>query len=458
MVEEHTRSQGDTVRGARQQSLWQSLLWFSGPFGIGLIGFFALNATGARGLGAGFGDFVAVTAAALVMGQLSLCGVHRSGLREAARITDRHDPMMRMLRLDVAAVERLTLAGGAVLTALGAALLLEDELAARISVGVATAALVYLSGGQQLWANYLRGFGEARAAGLIEGRSGGAVVVLSQAAVMACLFVVWGSSMSLASAIAAMAAGYLVPTLVARRRVTRRWHGMHVRSRELPRRLRRLADSNGRFMVTTLTSQVNQYVDLWIAAAVLTAFGGSAFSVSLRLAAMLTLAAAAVQVAFAPAVSRLWGRQDMPQLEQLLRTGASVATVGLVITAVPLLMFPKEVLVVVFGDQYADQGLILLTLTAGSVVSVLSGLCGTALTMSGREGVPAAANSLVLVGRVAVGVPMAMLWGTVGLAASSAAFTVVLNLVLAAAVFRLLKMRTWPTLRPRLRLLASTRA
>jgi O-antigen/teichoic acid export membrane protein len=211
-------------------------------------------------------------------------------------------------------------------------------------------------------------------------------------------------------------------------------------------------------MLTTLTTQLNQYVDLWIASALLSALDSSAFSASLRLAALLTLAATAVQVAFAPAISRLWGEQKMRQLEHLLRTGATVTTCGLLLGWLPLLLFPGDILGLVFGRQYADAALILSALTAGSAVNVLTGLCGTALMMSGREGIPAIANAVTFVGRIALGVPSAMYWGVTGLAVVSASFTALLNLALAVAVFSLLGLRTWPTLRPRLRLLATTQA
>ncbi len=157
-------------------SLQKALLWFVASYGLAIIGYLALNALASRFLGrSSFGYFIIIMTATTVVGQFALLGVHRSGLREAARLeSDAHDELAR-LRLGVRAI---TLVSLPVAGALGAAVTgltlsgLEPE--KRLVLSLEVMALIVLSGHQKLWANYLRGFGRVRFASLLEGRSGGA--------------------------------------------------------------------------------------------------------------------------------------------------------------------------------------------------------------------------------------------------------------------------------------------
>jgi len=95
-------------------------------------------------------------------------------------------------------------------------------------------------------------------------------------------------------------------------------------------------------------------------------------------------------------------------------------------------------------------------LTVGSMSHVLSGMSGTALTMSRHESVVATIQWIVLAVRVLAGVLAANTFGAVGLGASAAALTVCLYLTLWVVTRRRMQMWTHPTLRPRIGLLRQT--
>jgi O-antigen/teichoic acid export membrane protein len=444
------------MRADRPQSLSQSLAWFTSSYVVAIVGYLAVNAVAARALGSGlFGYFVIISTVALVVGQTSLVGVHRSGLREAARVRERTDPALPQLRDDVAVIERTTVLGFSVATGVVLFLVESGDVSSRLLLAAATAALVAASAEQQLWASYLRGFGETRLAGLMEGRSGGPAVAVTQAICLVLLSLV-ESQMRLASAIAALAAGYALPTIVARITVTRRWKGLPPATDSTLRRLRRVLRRDWKFVVISSTTSLNQNVEIWIGGAFLTAQDSSLYSASSRLAMQLLLAGIAVQVVFSPAVSRLWSRGEKEPLNQLLRTGATLATLGLAVGWIPMLVAPEEIMALLFGDQFRSAATILVILSLGSVINCLTGMCGTALTMSGHEGVPALVGGLTIVGRVLLGLLLVTEFGVIGLAVSAVVWSVVYNVALSMFALRRLGLNTWPTLRPRIRLLRQT--
>jgi O-antigen/teichoic acid export membrane protein len=444
------------MRPNRRQSLSQSLAWFAGSYVVAIVGYLGVNAIAARALGADlFGYFVIVNTAALVVGQTALLGVHRSGLREAARVRDHDDPALARLRDDVSVIERTTLAALALLAGTATALLMPGDPGSGAAVGLATAALVVASGEQQLWASYLRGFGETKLAGLIEGRSGGAFVAVTQAACLGALSLLQ-SPMGLASAVAALAFGYALPTGLARLTVTRRWRGLPPATEGVAVRLRKILQRDWKFVVISSTTSLNQNIEIWIGGAFLTAVNSSFYSASMRLAMQLLLVGIAVQVVFSPAVSRLWGRGEKGPLQRLLRTGATLATLGMVVGWLPILVAPREVMGLIFGGEFRDAALVLVILSVGSLVNCLTGMCGTALMMSGHEGVPAFMGGITVVGRLVVGLVLVSAFGLVGLAVSAVLFTIVYNVALSVFAARRLGLNTWPTLRPRLGLLRQT--
>jgi O-antigen/teichoic acid export membrane protein len=446
------------MRPARPQTLTQSLIWFGGSYGISIFAYMAVNALVARALGADeFGYFVVLTSAALVIGQTALLGVQRSGLRDSARVRQRDDPALTNLRDDVAVVERTTIPTLSLLSGVLAGALAAGDVVERVGLGLATAAFVTGVAEQQLWANYLRGFGETRLAGLMEGRSGGALVALSQMVSLGALRASTGD-VGLTGAVAALAVGYAPPVLVARLLVVRRWKHMPRTRLRLGRRLRGVLRRDWRFTVIAWTLAVQNNVEIWLGAVLLSAQDNSLYSASMRLAMQLPLAAMAIQVVFTPAISRLWAKDDIRSLERLLRTGATLSTVALLLVWIPIVAFPGDVMALLFGGEFRSAAPILTVLSLIGVVGTLSGMSGTLLTMTGNEGLPALAGGLAVAARLAFGVVTTQLFGPMGLAIGAVVLVALQNLALTFIVRKRLQIRLWPTMRPRLGLLRRTEA
>jgi hypothetical protein len=180
-------------RAQRYVSVLSALVWFAISYGVAIGGYLLLNASASRLLSpALFGYFVVAMTAATVVGQLGLMGVHRAGLREAARLAEGDDEGLLLLRRGVRAVLVLALPlAGFVSGAVAFALADDYDTSTRWLVGIGMALMVVLGGQQKLWANYLRGFGDIKFASLLEGRSGGALVAALQAIGLLALLQWW---------------------------------------------------------------------------------------------------------------------------------------------------------------------------------------------------------------------------------------------------------------------------
>lgn len=445
-------------RRRKRLSLRGAAVWFAASHGAAILGYLALNAFASRLLGPEtYGYFVIALTVSTVLGQLGLVGVHRAGLREAARLEADDVEGMRSLRRGVRAVSLVTLPVTSVITGVVTYFVTaEADTLTRWTVSVGLGLLVVLGGQQKLWGNYLRGFGQVRFASLLEGRSGGALVgVLQGVLVAAVLFLApeWG----LPGALAAAALGYALPVAFARRRVWRLWRHLDVRGSVFSD-LRLVLARDWRFASNQVGSYLNSNAELWMAGLLLSRIDTSLFGAAQRLSMLLVIPLTSLQVVFAPVVARLIMRDDDRVLEPILRTGATLSAVITAAAWVPMLLIPGTLLTWVFGSEFSSAAPVLALLTVGYITSVAAGLCATALTMSHHEGVVATVQWVGVAARISLGVLAAKTLGLglVGLGASAAAVTTALWITLWAVTRRRTGLRTHLTLRPNLRVIKET--
>jgi O-antigen/teichoic acid export membrane protein len=432
-------------------SLGHSVLWFGGSYGVAIVAYLGLSAVASRLVGEDlFGYFLVVVTATTLLGQLGLAGVHRSGLREAARLGHEDDAKLAELREGVRAVSFVALPLTSVVSFAGAWVMLAGTPNALLVAGL-TAALVLLTGQQKLLANYLRGFGHLQLAGMLEGRSGGALVASAQAALLLVVWVVvpgWG----LVGALAAMGVGYAIPVAAGWVVLSRHWQHTQAPARPWAG-LRTVLKRDWRFVLSQAGAYCNSTLDLWLAAAFLPAVGASMFGAGQRLAQLLMIPMTSLQVVFSPAISRLAVDSDRHRLQSLLRTGSSLATGAVALLWVPMMVIPAFVLSVVFGSSFSDAAPVLMLLATSYLINALSGLSGVTLSMSHQEGWVAKVHWCGLTVRVVLGIPAALLFGMVGLATTSMLATVTVYGLMWWQARRRVGVSTHATLRPNLRLL-----
>lgn len=440
-------------------SLFGALSWFSLSYGFAILGYLAINAVVSRWLGVSeFGYFVIATTVSTGLGQLALLGVHRAGLRDAATTAAGadHDVVLGDLRSAargaiVVSVPIFSLVSAVVLFAV----VERGSVLDRVLLAAVFGVLVFLNALQKLWASYLRGLGAVRLSSLLEGRSGGALVAVTQAGALVLAWWLLGST-GLTGALLATSVGFVVPVVALGLVVQRRWRhlekGAHVVV-ALARAVRR----TWRFAVSQFASYLGNTVEIWMAGLLLSASDTSLFSSAQRLALLIVIPLTSLQVVFAPLCARLLHRGENDKLERVLRTGATLAALGSMLLWVPMLVAPGAVLSAVFGAPFAAAAVVLLVLSLGNAANVLTGLSSVALTMSRREGVAATIQVTTLVLRIVLGTIAAVVWGLWGLAVCSATLSTLSYLVMWWQARSLLGVSTQATLRPDWRLLRSTR-
>lgn len=448
--------QAPTQRRPKRTSIGGSAIWFGMPYGFALLSYLGVNAIAARLLGtAGFGMFFTAVTLTSFFGQLGLLGAHRSGLRDSARLRDSDDPerLTEQVR-SIRAVTRFVLPLSASVAAVGSAFVLPVEGNDRWIAGVAVAALVVGSGFQRLWANYLRGFGYVKIAGLLEGRSGGAAVAVCQLVFIGTVFLLLPHT-GMAGALAAMALGYIVPVVLAGMLVTRRWQSVRAPFRPLADL--RLAWTRGaRFALIQAGSYLNSNVDLWMATALLAATQGSHFAAAQRMVLLLVVPLTSLQVVLSPVISRMYHQGEVDGLQRVVRTATTVITMIVAVFLIPMIVLPDMLLEVVNGAAFTGGAPALMILALGLVVQVIAGGAPTALSMADREGVVARVQTIGIVIRVSLGAVAALTFGMLGLATTAAIGTATIFAILWWQTHRRLGMWTHPTLRPSLRLLLKT--
>lgn len=443
---------------SKSASLTKSLGWFAASYLVSMAAYVVVNGLSARVLGPdSFGLFVVCSTAALVAAQLALVGTHRAGLRDAARVESTTDPRLVQLRDDFRAIERAAVPMAAGSVGVAAVVLAPGDAMDRALTAGALAGLVIVSAQQQLWSNALRGFGHIRLAGLIEGRSGGALVAVPQALLLSIVYVT-GSADALPLVLAALCMGYLLPVALARRIVARRWAFAPPSAVAALARLRHIIRQNWRFVANALAVNLNLNVDIWLAGFLMGAVDSSLFSAAWRLSLQLSLVVFAMQVAFSPAISRLWHRGDHRRLEQVLRAGSTVGVAGLGLVLLPILIAPEPIMQLLFGQPFGAGAQFLVILSIGAAASAIGGLCSTALMMSDNEGVQAATFAVAALVRCLVGGLLFALWGPIGIAISSATVTLAINIATGLLLTKRMGLYGWPTVRPRLRILRDTQA
>jgi O-antigen/teichoic acid export membrane protein len=432
-----------------------AVVWFGVAYGVAVVGYLVLNAAAGRMLGPDeFGYFVIALTVSTLVGQVGLLGVHRAGLREAARLEESDIEGFRELRRGVRAVSLVTLPLVSLVTGVVTFLIGEGSVGVRFATALGVGVLVLLGGQQKIWANYLRGFGQIRLASLLEGRSGGAIVAVTQAVLVV---LVWqlAPDVGLAGALGAAAIGYAIPVWWARERVVRLWRHLPVGSRLL-HDVRFVFARDWRFASNQVAVYLNSTVELWLAGLVLSRFDTSMFGAAQRLAMLLVIPLTSLQTVFAPVVSRLIVRDDDNRLEPLLRTGATLATVATAVAWVPMLLAPGLLMTTVFGASFDDAAPILVLLTLGNVANVFVGLCGTVLIMSHHEGVVASVQWGGVIARLGLGVVAALMFGAVGLGVTAATVTVAVYAAMWVTTRKIEGLSTQLTLRPSLRLIKET--
>lgn len=283
------------------------------------------------------------------------------------------------------------------------------------SVGGVTAALAL----QQFVCDCLRGMGRVRLAACMDGRSGGPCATFVHTLLLLLPFMPLaqdGTNVSLPLAVFAMSvsgATFLGAAVLKR----------DLRSRMSGPALKVPLATCVAFAVTQVLLLAGAQADLSVAALTLHGEAVSALAIAQRAMILIALPLMAMQFVVAPHIAQASVSGDVKALEVMLRGNATLAAVPAVGLLLAMVAVPSSALEVVFGDGFSAARTPLLVLSVGQVANVVSGFCGVALSMTGRESSVLRITGVTLCVRVVLTISGSLLFGLSGLAVGSAVAT-----------------------------------
>ena len=418
---------------------------------VGAVAFAASNALLARSLGADeFGYFTVIFSVSVAAGFVAAAGMNRSLLKQIAV----HEELGGMVEL--AAYQRyasriLAVSVPVVGIVTGVAIYLVGvaQGESRTLLGAATAALVMLSGMQLVVADGLRAYGRRIAASFLEGRSGGAAsfVVLT---VMLLPFIGHTFGVSTAICICVAASGVVLPIwwLMLRPRWTEVMREADDSTQQPPLNWKRpFVIMSVAFVGTQLLAFASNQGDLWIVAGIVPGHDLSLFAAAFRLITVVATPLLALQLTLTPTVAALYGGGKLGELESVARRAATLAAIPAVLSVAVIAAEPSALLGGIFGSGFSDGAPILLWLALGQVVNALSGIGGQILTMSGYQRDVLVISTIALVLKLAIGIPIAEMFGVVWYAAITSVTTAAMNVAFVASVRHRMGIWILPTFR-----------
>ncbi|MDQ4143768.1 MAG: hypothetical protein M3198_08530 [Actinomycetota bacterium] len=322
-------------------------------------------------------------------------------------------------------------------------------------VAATTALLVSANAVQSVAGDSLRAFGDVRFASFVEGRSGGAAVLM----VFALLLLPFISrSISLGAALLVNLVAYGFVLIPAARRLAAYWRRIAGRAAascnsavaESASAKRSFLTTSAIFVGTQLITMLASQVDLWLGGTILGPREISLFAAATRVMMLVSMPLVAMQFTLAPIIAALYAAGETKRLRHRVKTASAVVGLPSFAALILLAAVPGDVLSLVFGSSYAGGSEALLWLAFGQAVNAATGLCGLVLAMTRFERDVLMVGSIITALKVGLGIPAAMQYEVVGLAAVSGITTALLfGILLLLARVRL---GFWTTPRlPRLR-------
>lgn len=137
--------------------------------------------------------------------------------------------------------------------------------------------------------------------------------------------------------------------------------------------------------LTNVTNQFMASVSLWIVAALFVPSDVALYAAAWKLVLLTALPLTLVNVAVQPTISELNIRGESVRLQAALRGTATLAALPGGLLLAVLVLFGADVLELVFGESYAAASDVLVILSAGYLVNLLTGSCGAVLNFTGHQ-------------------------------------------------------------------------
>lgn len=172
---------------------------------------------------------------------------------------------------------------------------------------------------------------------------------------------------------------------------------------------------SARMWLAAILEATSQYLDVVVISVLLGPLLAGSYFVATRIAAVFAKVTHAVNTRAAAQVSYLYYRNELAELDRLIR-GMSIVSVGVIAVGLPALLLLGKLLLPVFGEVYVREFPTLTVLAIGTALTALAGPAPLVLLHTGQEGFYSKAVLAGLLARIALFALLAPTLGTLGVA------------------------------------------
>jgi O-antigen/teichoic acid export membrane protein len=144
-----------------------------------------------------------------------------------------------------------------------------------------------------------------------------------------------------------------------------------------------------------------------------------------------------------PKIVELHSIGDIGRLESVIRLSAKNVFLVTLIVSLPLLIFPAQLISLIFGHEYSYGYLSLVIMCLSVLVNIFTGIRGQLLLLTGYEGIQLRITVLTGISSFVLSYALIATWGLVGAAASVLLFITMQCVLEMIMVHRSLKIKTF---------------
>lgn len=241
----------------------------------------------------------------------------------------------------------------------------------------AAAMLVFFSSLQSLLGETLRGFHEIPRATIVSGLLSSLCFLFALAAIY-----MWGGRVALSTILWLNVAALALAVLAAAAWLVGKLG--HIQPGNGAARRDVLTLAGPMFLINMMVFLLMQ-ADLWIVGMYRPAEEVAIYGAASRLAATTMLITSLLYAVLPPYIGEKFARKELAGLQDLLRSAATATTLLALPWVALLVIFAAELLSLIYGEYYASGKLVLVLLSLGLFINVLTGMRGYVLLMTGHE-------------------------------------------------------------------------
>jgi O-antigen/teichoic acid export membrane protein len=169
-------------------------------------------------------------------------------------------------------------------------------------------------------------------------------------------------------------------------------------------------------MLTQCLSYVTGQADIWIGGALVSHDDMALYGAARRLMLLIGIPMQLVNLTVIASIAELRAQNKHQELQRILRSAATMAAVPALLVSLPILIFPSQILSLLFGSFYAEGATLLRILCVGQIVFVCAGAAELTLMMGGQQMKALWINIGTSLVMFALGVLLTRNWSVYGLA------------------------------------------